>query len=436
MTEPERTQQYIHKHLLIVSLITIFSSIILSFQSNIQVFDEAFHHQDIARYYGQALTVANLQQHVCANGVVSHIIPGLLQKIIPVHALYLARMYNIACLAACIILVFLYKNKYPLLAFGLIATLCNPYALMCSSCFMTEFPSLLLVLLGFILILEKKFVALGHVLVGMAIISRLYYLALIPALFVAQMATIPFKMEAIMSKKQEIFKIGLYLLLSLAPVAALYVVWGGLTPPKLMDMSQQYSGIGLNKNRFIVATIYLGLYLAPFVLLINKPIKSLLPNWKILGIIMAMALLIIHFVPHIFNLTQREFSTGGVFALYSFFLNQNLYLAKAFAAAVVFLSFGNLYILYQNKPRHQGFIPQLAMAFVFFFIFQQMFVQGDIGFYERYTLTAAFFYGMLFVPGQVSALHFQRFMVLNYLLLALTFIKAFAMHHSFMQQAG
>ena len=174
----------------------------------------------------------------------------------------LARRDRAALAAACLLLI-------------------NPYLPLASATILTEVPSLLMLVAGTLLwvrgqtetVLERGALTpwtgtakllCGSVLLGFAITSRQYYLAIFPAMAITflvsclRLGKAPSALSVIAVLTSGV--------LAAAPISGLVVIWGGLTPPSMqqnISYSNYTATIGLNPLRPLSAALYIGIYMLP-----------------------------------------------------------------------------------------------------------------------------------------------------------------------------
>jgi hypothetical protein len=416
--------QLIIRQSVILSLVFLIFSIGLAFSGQHLVFDEIIHYYDIKRYFVEPIGLASLRQHVCANGILSHILPAYLAKLIATDHVYLLRSYNLFCVFAIVAIILRYSKKHLFFAFGLTAMICNPYSVICSASFMTEYPSLLLAVLGLIFIFIEKRLAIGYLFVGLACISRLYYIALLPALFLFNV-TASYKSYNGLNVK-DLFAKNKWLFVSILPILWLVWIWGGLTPPRLMEVMHEQSGVGINPARFLVALLYICFYVCPVFLLFEVNRQNFLIKPKQFIFILLSACITGYWVQNLFNLSNRNVKTGAVDRLIKEAMNLNVTIAYLFICIIILMGYYCLFII--GKKIKESYstlhdIQKFALYFTFFYCFQNFFVVGNIPFYERYTLAAALFYGMVLVPSYVEAKAYKRYLALNYFIFVIAIAK-------------
>lgn len=412
-----------------LGLIFVISSFVLCWFPSHFVFDEIFHNYDIDRYYKYPISIESIREHYTPNGILSHILPRYFAKTIGFKNIVILRLFVWLCVLSSFVVLTFKRFSNDTLKLGFLVTICNPYSFLCSTTFMTEFIALGIVILGLILLQSDKNYKryIGFLVIGLAIITRLYYLALIPAIFLPVLLRI----NSLKAFKQ-VFKDNLLpFILTISPLVFLLFAWKGLTPPALLAKGGEISKVSLNLPRLIVACIYIGFYSIPFLFfsfkfkemeLFKRPIYAVL--------ILTISVLILMLLPNIFNLVDRPISTGIIFTFYKLYLVNYPRLAFFYNLIIVFvslLSFSSLVSFVFKNWLIQNLGQSIAAFFVLFFLLQQVLVGGNIAFYERYILTSSFFLGMIFAIGKNGKLNFG-FTISIIVLFLLSFLKALMVH--------
>jgi hypothetical protein len=398
-------------------LVIVISAIAFVALSNRPVFDDISNLRDVTRYAKEGVSVTTVANHVNPAGPFGYIwialngaiIGGDLWSFRLVNALgtlvlggallWLARHDRGALTAACLLLV-------------------NPYLPLASATILTEIPSLLMLVAGTLLwvhaqaeiVLERGApvrwpgtvkLLCGSVLLGFAITSRQYYLAILPAMAFTFLVSIRRLGRA--PSARSVIAVLTSGVIAGAPIAGLFVIWGGLTPPGMqqnISYPNQIATIELNPLRPLSAALYIGLYmLPPFILQPHtgaRVLRILVP----LALIMA-CLLVISVPKEVFcGALQGNAGCGPITWLYDVVSARSPNLAVTYNSIVAFAGFVGLFLLMHAiwSDRDAIFkIPGavLCSAFVVFFVIEQFFIGGNIPFFERYILQIAPMLGLV-----------------------------------------
>lgn len=234
-------------------------------------FDEKNMLRDAARYTREGVTLDALRDHVNAPGPGSY-----LWLCLPTWLLG-ARLwaYRLGAWASWLVLgAWLLRPREPSAdelpgAPILLAALVFPHSAVCTALMLTEGPALLAAVVGATLWIRGTFgegdrgraprQLGGAVVIGLAIICRQYYLALVPAMAV----TLWLHRRRAQRRALAVASV----LLGLLPLALLALVWGGLASPRIasgQSYSRSSASVGLNLARPLLALGYTAVYLVPF----------------------------------------------------------------------------------------------------------------------------------------------------------------------------
>jgi hypothetical protein len=187
------------------------------------------------------------------------------------------------------------------------------------------------------------------------------------------------------------------LALACIPPLALIGVWGGLTAEGVRtNLSYQHfnATVGLNFVRPLTTALVIGVYALPALVFQGPQVQRLLPRFAVAA---AVASLIAHaLVPApMLWCTGKQIVLCGMIDGGYWFVRDNwggFALGISFAAA--FLGFlgvicmSNAFLISQGAGS-AGHAPTFAVFFLLFFTLGQVFVGGNIPFYERYVLQVA-----------------------------------------------
>lgn len=376
---------------------------------NIPVFDDSANLRDVTRYAENGVSVATIENHVNPAGPFAYIWIGLNGALLG-GTLWSYRLVN--ALSALLLNVMLlciatrHRMAIPIACLLLI----NPYLPLASSTILTEVPSLLFFVSGTLLWLfgldqslqETRCVywpALvklmgGALLIGVAIVGRQYYLAILPAMAVTVLMSFQ-RWGKVVWSGAEMIGVAISGIISAAPVILIFALWGGLTPPNMqlgISYSNSTATIGMNLLRPINAVLYIGIYMLPPLLLQRNITNRLRPIFLLFAFI--SALLLIALVPQGKLWCGTEAGCGPIDWLYRLvrvrFSNQSeIYNGiLAFGGSMGILLFIRA-VLSDHPSSTELRAVVFGASFLVFFVVEQAFVGGNIPFYERYTLQIA-----------------------------------------------
>jgi hypothetical protein len=290
------------------------------------------------------------------------------------------------------------------------AVLVNPYLPLASATILTEMPSLLALTLGAFLWLNglsgtatpdwlssAKLIS-GGALVGISITGRQYYLAALPAMAIAFSTQWVERRPSYRTLATPVVAISLVVVV--LPIVVLSWAWGGLTSPG-MQANVSYkdfsAALGINPVRPITALLLIGIYAFPILLLQHGgsiPYSSVLPA-------ALLALVVTLLVPHntLWCIPGTQNLCGPVSGLHIYASARSTILVLAYNGFASFIGFCGVFLLGRTVwlacVANTGIVQAaFAGSFLGFFVVGQLFVGGNIPFYERYILQIAPFIGL------------------------------------------
>jgi hypothetical protein len=300
-------------------------------------------------------------------------------------------------------------GRYPVVGFLLAALLC-PHSNMSQALVLSEGPSLLFAGFGVITFVissdrnQFTFQMVGALLIGLAICTRQFYLALAAAVLLAFLI-------------RELDKDFLFLtirgaclgLIMLAPIAVVTVIWGGITSPNIRSgiaYPDQNVDVGFSISRALTALGYFVIYTGIFTLPIVWR-RTRLANLVILSLVscgVASAVMAGGIFP----------APGPIWSLLSKL--QNITLGQNFVVAWT-LIFGGAFItlvslsMINVETLHKRLFEVISVLFAMLFFLEQIFV-GGVPFYERYMLIVMPFIGAVYSEALVRTDVFLRWYLL------------------------
>lgn len=227
---------------------------------------------------------------------------------------------------------------------------------------------------------------------GLVLVTRQYYLALLPAL--AGMLVL----ELWRARRWTRAAWGIWVMMCLAalPFCVLVAIWGGMTGPMVAN-GIAYPGKAvhpeLNLWRPVIAAFYVGVYLLPFVareVWRQAPQSSALGFALIVGAGGALASMAPPFLQAgpLRTIWKQLVAVWGASAGQGF-----VFMLGCMAIAGWWGMASGLFRRWRVKP-----LPQLVMfscGFVLLFVLEQVGVGGAVGFFERYVFQVSGFIGVL-----------------------------------------
>jgi hypothetical protein len=295
-------------------------------------------------------------------------------------------------------------SKHSQLWYGAtISTLVFPHAVIATGTVLTEGPSLLFATLGALAWTEfvststvnvrTLLVGLsGGFFLGLAVTCRQYFAAL---LFSASGIVLLHLLHRYRSQEsKQLSLVFLSLAASFLPVFLLLMIWRGASSPSMAagtSYADYHAGLGLNVGRPVIAGFYTLLYLVP----LSFPAMAHLrfrKHWPALTAAVIAALLAVYFKGFLVQpgpvnslLSAAGYLPKGKTILLALVVGVAAYNALAVAL-----------LLWRKRAEALSCLPlQFALLVIFFFIFEQIAVGGNIPFYDRYILQISPFLGFL-----------------------------------------
>jgi hypothetical protein len=295
-------------------------------------------------------------------------------------------------------------SGFPELWYGaLLTSLIFPHSVEAAALVLTEGPALLLAVLGvlaWIPLVSRRSVTpstvlfgiLGAFSMGLAITSRQYFLALLPAaLLVATQ-----QLAARGAEKNASWRSWTVLSLAVAaaPVVALIEIWKGFSSPGMATGTSYpgwQAGIGTNLSRPLIAAFYSAFYLMPLTLPAIWRLKTKYP-WQTLTSAVLGGAIIARF--------SRSILQPGplhtlIHAVARGAARESIVLGTI-GALVIYNTAKLAALLWDGRAGLMSCPPLLfALLMVLFFVAEQCGVGGNIPLYDRYLLQLAPFLGLI-----------------------------------------
>lgn len=370
------------------------------------VYDDAMNMHDVTSYASQGISTDAVRAQRNAPGPTSYLWMSLAVRLLDRNALSDARL---AALISWLLLVFLtiiavrYSRWADLWCLGLLAALTFPHSLTAMATVLTEGPALLFAFLGAIAwvtatsqdsesssaVIWASFAAL---LMGLAVTSRQYFLALLPAagLLVIFLSARPLSKLDLVSLSRALPPLAL----SIFPPLLLAIVWRGFTSPSMAagtSYSNYHTGVGLALFRPADVLFYAALYLVPF----SFPVMRQIPRqWKWRSGL--AALLVGLAAAHFRNDLVNPGPLNSLLSVVSHIPAGPFWTFWLIAGVTVFNAIAVVAFLWKEKTNARMCAPLIfSLLMILFFIVEQFGVGGNVPFYDRYILQLAPFLGIV-----------------------------------------
>jgi hypothetical protein len=386
-------------------------------------YDDRYNLADVHRYASDGLSADTIRAHINPAGPTSYVWMAAAARLFPENELRSARA---AVLLSWLLLgagILLGARRTRFAAFwyaALFVTLAFPHAVTAAALVLTEGPALLFAILGtlmwveflsqptFNLNQEPLGIAAG-ISVGLAITCRQYYLALLPAVvlfFVQQRRQRPRRARSVW-----ILPTMLSLIAAILPVLLLAIEWKGLSSPGMVSGSSYTNWtatVGVNFHRPIVTGFYISLYCLPLTFPAMLRLRSQ-QGWRVLLVAVLGGLGAIHFMS---SLLQPGPFNSLVGTMSRMPRGQSLFFGLIAGAAIY--NFVAVSMLLLEKRTTLLSCPPVVFSIlvIIFFIAEQVGVQGNIPFYDRYVIQVAPFLGII-AFGLLPELNLARLLSLG-----------------------
>jgi hypothetical protein len=391
----------------------------LSFVLAVQapVFDDLSNLQDVLRYSKQALSIDTLKQHVNPAGPFAYIWIALVGKLLG-GQLWSFRLANALTMSMFGGVLLGLCRWYPFVCSATCLLFVNPYLPLASATILTEVPSLLLLISGTMLWLQgiseqgdartkgNQFrsaakLLVGGVLLGLSITGRQYYLVVLPAMAVVVLVVF-------MIGSQRPSRLGVVATLAggffaALPIIGLFTIWGGLTPPNMQEAisySDSTAKIGLNPLRPVTTILYIGFYVLP-VLILQRDMQLRVLLW-LASFAIILAGLIVLVVPqdYLWCAPKLSHACGPISSLYNIVVSKAPRLAPLYNGLIAFVGVSGFLLFLRSAWLARSSIAKappiiFALVFLLSFVIEQVFVGGNIPFYERYILQISPILGLM-----------------------------------------
>ena len=412
-------------YLLTVTLfvLNIVSASLFIISFNHVVYDDAYNLADVHRYAVNGVSVDTIKAHVNPAGPSSYIWMAMAARLFPENELRSARaaVFLSWLLIGVVILIGAHHTRFAAFWYSaFFVTLAFPHAVSAMALVLTEGPALLFAILGsllwieflsrplFNLNLEPMGIAAG-LSVGLAITCRQYYLALLPAVLV--FAIYLLRRRASQARAAWILPTALSLTAAGLPVLLLVVVWKGLSSPGMVSGSSYANWratVGMNFHRPIIACFYVALYFLPLTfpaMLLLRPRQ----RWRSLLAAVLGGLGALHFMS---NLLQPGPFNSFIEALSRVPRGRSLFFGLIVGVTIYNLSAVSV-LLWEKRTTLLSCPPVIfSVLVILFFIAEQVGVQGNIPFYDRYVIQVAPFLGII-AFGLLPELTLARIVILG-----------------------
>jgi len=387
-------------------LLNAISALLFIIFVNRMVYDDQYNLADVHRYAHEGVSADSIRAQINPAGPTGFVWMALVARSFPTNELRSARAAILVSwiLLGAGILIGARYTRFPSLWYAaLFVTLAFPHAVTAAALILTEGPALLFATVGSLLLVEflsqpiysAKLDPLGiaaGVSIGLAITSRQYYLTLLLA--AALLALYQWRQRSAQARSDWVLPTMQSLMAAIFPVLLLVIVWKGLSSPGMASGSSYpnwTATVGVNFYRPIIAGFYIALYSLPFTF---PAMQRFRPEhrWKALFAAVLGGFGATHFMS---NLLQP----GPFNSLIGMLSHANRVQSLFFGlvVGVTIYNFVAVGLLFWEHRTILFSCPAVvfSMLAIVFFIAEQLGVQGNIPFYDRYVIQLAPFVGII-----------------------------------------
>jgi hypothetical protein len=407
----------------ILFVLNIVSASLFIISFNRMVYDDTYNLADVHRYAVSGVSVDTIKAHVNPAGPASYAWMAMAARLFPENELRSARAAVLLSwlLIGVVILIGAHHTRFAAFWYSaLFVTLAFPHAVSAMALVLTEGPALLFAILGSVLwieLLSRPSVNLNQeplgiaagLSLGLAITCRQYYLALLPAAILSVVCL--WRRRSPQARAAWILPTALSLTAAGLPVLLLLLVWKGLSSPGMVSGGSYVNWratVGMNFHRPIIAGFYVALYFLPLTfpaMLLLRPKQ----RWRAVLVAVLGGSGALHFMS---TLLQPGPFNSLIDALSRMPRGQSLFFGLIVGVTIYnFIAVSVL--LWERKAILLSYPPVIFSIFVIlFFIAEQVGVQGNIPFYDRYVIQVAPFLGII-AFGLLPELNLTRVVILG-----------------------
>jgi Dolichyl-phosphate-mannose-protein mannosyltransferase len=373
---------------------------------NHMAYDDQYNLADVHRYASEGLSADSIKAHINPAGPTGFVWMAVAVRLFPANELRSARaaiLISWLLLGAAILIGARHARFASLWYAALFVTLVFPHAVTAAALILTEGPALLFAILGTLLWVEflsqptfnlnqePLGIAAGFS-VGLAITCRQYYLALLPAavLFVVHQ----WRQRSLRASSVWVLPTILSFLAAILPVVLLVFVWKGLSSPGMVSGSSYpnwTATVGVNFHRPIVTGFYIALYSLPLTfpaMLRLRPVQ----RWRALWVAVLGGVGAIHFMSTLLQPGPFNSLVGSMSQMPRV---QSLFFGLI-VGATIYNFVAVIVLLWEQRTSLFSCPPVVfSILVIVFFVAEQLGIQGNIPFYDRYVIQVAPFLGII-----------------------------------------
>jgi hypothetical protein len=386
-------------------------------------YDDRYNLSDVHRYVIEGFSADSIKAHINPAGPTGFVWMAAVVRLFPKNELRSARaaiLISWLLLGAGILIGARYTRFASFWYAALFVTLAFPHAVTAAALVLTEGPALLFAILGTVLWVEflsqptfninqePLGIAAGFSF-GFAVTCRQYYLAVLPAAVL--FALHQWRQRSLRASLVWVLPTLLSILAAILPVGFLVFAWKGLSSPGMVSGSsyQNWTAtVGVNFHRPIVTCFYVALYSLPLTFPAMLRLRSPL-RWRALLIAAIGGSGAIHFMSALLQPGPFNSLVGSLSQVPRV---QSLLFGLIVSATIY--NFVAVIVLLWEQRAIQFSCPPVVFSIlvIVFFVVEQLGVQGNIPFYDRYVIQVAPFLGII-AFALLPQLNFTRLLPLG-----------------------
>lgn len=412
---------------ILLLVLNVFSALAFIATVHRPVYDDPNNAPDVQRYAHDGVTLQSIRAHLNPTGPGSFIWMAGGIRLLGGNELRSARLAVLASwllLSGVLLIGARYSESPELWYAALLTTLVFPHTMTATATLLTEGPSLLAAVSGTLawtigiaqLRMTRKGTVLllgGGLALGLAIICRQYYLALLPA--VALVALLEKRKHPFKDDRGWVLAVAGSLALAAIPCFLLILAWKGLSSPS-MALGASYNrwkaGVGSNPFRPGIAAFYVSVYLA--LLIFPEPFRlHKVKRWLLAACALAVGALTAFFRDTVIQpgpLHSFEKIAGA-------FWHGEFLAVGTVAGLACYSTIAFAMLLWKKRASLlDSPVVLFSLLTVVFFVIEQVGVGGNMPFYDRYVLQLAPFLGIV-AFNALPGLKAPRLVVFSFLTL-------------------
>jgi hypothetical protein len=419
-------QAWIRKYYRLAVLLfalNVISALLFILYVNHMYYDDQYNLSDVHRYASEGLSADSIKAHINPAGPTGFVWMAAAVRLFPENELRSARaaiLISWLLLGAGILIGARYTRFASFWYAALFVTLAFPHAVTAAALVLTEGPALLFAILGTVLWVEIQSqptfnmdqeplgIAAG-LSFGFAVTCRQYYLAVLPAAVL--FALHQWRQRSLRASLAWVLPTLLSILAAILPLGLLVFAWKGLSSPGMVSGSsyQNWTAtVGVNFHRPIVTWFYVALYSLPLTFPAMLRLRSP-QRWRALLIAAIGGSGAVHFMS---ALLQPGPFNSLVGSLRQVPRVQSLFFGLIVSATIY--NFVAVIVLLWEQRTIQFSCPPVVFSIlvIVFFVAEQLGVQGNIPFYDRYVIQVIPFLGII-AFALLPQLNFTRLLALG-----------------------